>query len=402
MPVDLSKMGLEGLESFSQRQLQQSQTEHLSALARAQNQETDHAARMQDLEMQASNLLRSTAMRENGPNLLEDPEEAARGMQSLSDPLETVGRFMIENGAVEAGADYLSKASEIAKRESDIQSGRITDQKNRLENIIKTGDLAGRVLGGARNASEWKRGLAVMRESGGLESEFMDQLDQMPFSPDVAAYFAETATSAVQRAQLEFQALNLDARERDMAMRGSNSRRNQELAAARLAETKRHNAVVEKNAGNKGATPGAPSARNQDNVKALLQGTLFKGSSDKAGLEAASEYVASQAESIVRENKAISWDAAVQQAIGRAKVDGVLKTFTITESTGIPGTPLQWDKKTSKKTEVDLEGKSATNPVMPPINDTGGVDPSQLKRGTYYKLPSGEVGRYDGKGFVIE
>lgn len=396
MPVDLSKMGLEGIESYHSQMESMARTNSMNVNAQAQQAEIEANARMQQLNDLASQAIRDGASRRN-LGTSEDPEAAAAHTRSLADPIETVADVFLQNGAVETAADLLGKASEIRKRESDIDNDKITAQQNRLENILKGADIAGRYLGTAKNESEWRRGLEVVRESGTIEPEFMDQLEALPFNENLPAYFADQAMSAAESARLEIQTLNLDARERDLAARNSRGERQIRLQEQRLAETQRLRRLAEKNSG-KVTAAGAPSKVAVEGVTTTLKATVFADMEDvdDTTIDATAQYVTSKAQQIVKENKAISWDVAVQQAITQAKAAGVLQTFDVNRDFGL------FSVKTGKKVKVDLEGKAPETAVQPPITGAGKVDPTKLKRGTYYKLPNGEVGKWNGKGFVVE
>lgn len=382
MPVDLSRVGLEGLESYSTRQYQEASSKHLSALADQQQYETQKAQRLQELDEQASQMLTSVAQRKNTGNIMDGVEED----ESSAAPLERIAEIYLKGGAPEQGMEYLSKASNIRKQESDIESEEVNRRQNRLETILKGADIVGRVLGGAQNEDEWAQGLKEVEEAGVIEPELMEKLKNQPFDPDVAAYFKDRAISAAQQATLDMQMNNFDQRERFNAIRAAQAERRAAATAARVKEQKRHNLAMEKNAGGNGAAS-APSAPELASVHTALKNSIYKGvaTDDNEAFNSAAQFVAAKAKELVKQNKALDWDTAVQQATMIAQNSGA---FTVDEGDeGFLGMG-----KRPKSVDFQRSGKTLDMAIPLPSNK------SQLSKGKYYITARGRA-KWNGTAF---
>lgn len=390
MPVDLSKIGLEGQESFYRRMNSAAQSKIMAANADAQALENEHTRKINELNTVAQGKLSSIMNRE--PQPMEDPEEFASRMDSLSSPLKMVGEVFMQGGATEEAMEFFKAASEIDKRESDIQNDVAKDQQNRLENIIKGADVVGRFLGTAKNEDEWQFGLDQIEkamEDGVfvMDPEHFEQIRQLPFTPDGAAFFKERAMSAAQQANVELREITNDRLERIHQLNSEYKERSTRLSEQRLAEQKRHNRAMEKNSGTKPVT-----APNKDQLKAARVALEAKfgadGDLDKntVQFQAATNYVASQAMQIVRENKAIDYDTALRQAMMRAERSGILSR----------NAKLWRDDEL-----IFASGKLPESAAPIPVKKDGTPDRGKLKKDHYYITSRGSA-KWDGSQFVME
>jgi hypothetical protein len=388
MPVDLSKVGLEGIESYYSQMESAARTRKLDSSTQAEQAEIEQAERMQQLGEEAARALDDVANRRKTP--ADDAEAAGEDMESLADPLEIMGRTFARGGAVKQAAEFLSKASEIRKRESDIKDGEVTRQQNRLENIIKGADIVGRKLGGAQNDDEWNQGLKEVEAAGVIEPHLMEQLKSVGYDPDTAAYFRDQAVSAAQKATLDMQQQGLEQRDRHYTVSARNAAARLELAQRAQRELEKHRAAQEKAAGNKAPGSIVPTAQDIKSAETVLRGSAFQSvdladAQNKADLASASQYVASQAKALLRNNKALDWETALQQAAITAQQSGIFKTTPGTD--GIFGTGILADKK---RVEV-------VTPAPLPVKNKK-VDTTQLKKGTIYMTARGRA-RWNGTAF---
>jgi hypothetical protein len=388
MPVDLSNIGLEGQQAYATRMATLAQADSMRASAAHQDMEVEQAQRMQQLSDAASRALADTVNRT--PSTGADPQSQADAMESYADPIDTVANVLMKGGAVQAGAELMTKAAEIRAKESNMRKDDEDIHQKRLENIIKGADIAGRKLGQARNQSEWEQGLREVEEAGVIEPHLMAQLKGMQYDPDIAAYFHAQSITAADNARIEIQQRNAAAAERARMVAASQRARALEVSKARLKEQQHHNSVMEKARGhNGGATPVlSPQTLNMAKTS-LLTSDTFKDADmtdpgNMAAFAAASNYVASQAQTLVRENKGIDWDTATQQAVMRAEASGAFKTMPATS--GFMGTGLGAD---GKKVQFDSKGlKKETALSLPP-----GLKPQDaaksLKKGKWYNTVRG-------------
>jgi hypothetical protein len=398
MPVvDLSQIGLEGQQAFYTRMNTAANTAALNANTTAQQIENEEAEKMQGLNAEASARLQSLAMGKRSAAGV-DADSAAATMNSMADPMEIVAEVYAKGGAPGKAMEIMKEAAAIRKQEADIEKGTLEQQKLRFENILKGADLTARTIGVARNQDEWDFGIDQLEKQGVIESEFIEQLRKIPYSPNAAAYLREQAISSADLAKNELAASRDSSNERYRNAALDNSRRVTEIAEARHRESVRHNVALEK-AGGKGAGKGntggtgAPSGVEVNQAKAALLNSSFKGTNVKGtALSDASIYIASTAKSILRENKTITWDTAIQQAILRAQQSGAIGAEG--GSDGFLGFGAENPKAKFDRDRLPVDG--LTPDAAAPMPKAK----AEMKKGAYYITPQG-VGKWNGSGLEI-
>lgn len=332
MPVDLSKIGLTGLESYQSRMESAAQSRYLAANAGKIEQETEGLERQQALADKASARLNEISMGKRQSAV--DPEKAASEMTSNAEVLETLADVYARGGAPETAMDFFKAAGDIRKQESDIDNDAVLAQQRKLENVIKGADVVSRYLGKAQNQSEWEYGIDQLRKQGIVEPELIDQMAAIPYDPDVAAYFNEQAIAAVDRARLDMTARTEARLTKQGALDAAQAQQRIALQEARDAETRRHNLAIEKASGGKAGGAAAPNKDELTSVENALRASVYKGvTKGEEGQEfgSAAEYVASSAKALIAQDKALSWQTAVQRAIMQAQTSGA---FSTTEGEG--------------------------------------------------------------------
>ncbi len=254
--VDMTGFGLQGQQAFAERMQTLAQAKNAEATARVNevNAQTGifelaQAERMADLDARAAASLQALAAGERpaGPGVELDPSSAAS-------PHEHLGRFYLQAGAVERGTALLNDAHKIRKEEAGMENDKWMAQERRLSNIQKGAEIVSQNLGIARNESEWQLGLRRVRDAVDqglfvMDPELLDQLESIPYDPEAAAYFNQAAIDAKGRAELE---LRQESEARQAAVAAAQLAQGAtrvQIAAARLEETRRHNANMEKVAG---------------------------------------------------------------------------------------------------------------------------------------------------------
>lgn len=392
MPVvDLSNIGLEGQQAFASRMTTLAQGKQMEASAREQELANQETERMNQLNQEASAALSSLSKGDRvGSNV--DADAVASRMDSLANPLEVTADIYAKGGAPGKAMELYKAASEIRKRESDIENDAVLAEQRRLENIVKGSDLVSRTLGIARNQSEWEHGIEQLREQGIMEPEYLEQLSQMEYNPDVAAYFNEQAISAADRARNAISTAGQERLERQSAATRAQEERKIRLQAQRDTAQERHRVWERKTGGKNAPSATSPSERDILSAKRMLKTEVFRDiPDDDEDLAAASEYVASQAKSILQNNKAITWDVAVQQAILRGQQDGALSIDS--------GKTRDWfDPRSDVPAKAKFKAPLGRTPEAPaPVPKTE----KEMKKGHYYISSKGIV-QWDGsKGIPV-
>ena len=219
MAVDLSMVGLRGLEQARQTLNDQATRGLVEEQAREKKIENDLAEKENEIQQQALDYLNGIAtgrVKPSDSDMLGDPD-----FDSQATPLERIGRRMIDMGAVNRGAEYLKAGIDIRKKEDEMLTAKETREKTRLDNIISTASIVSKTIGVARNESEWRYGLAQLKKMPDVikilgEDQFA-ALEGMEFDPDVVKYFNDQAMTAKERADLDLRAMG-EARQQRSAV----------------------------------------------------------------------------------------------------------------------------------------------------------------------------------------
>lgn len=389
MPIDISKMGLEGLESFSQRQMMDAQARHMNELATASEEERAQTAEMEAIASRAISEIGSTRRKVSF-----EPGSAAEEMQSLAEPLEAIGDAFTRSGYAKQGTELLSKASEIRKRESDMEMDKSLDRGRKLENIMRGATIAAQTIGIAQNEDEWRQGIKEVEAAGVIEPELMEQLKQMPFHPDLPAYFRARSITAYQQAELDLKANNYEMQEYDRQSRRADRDRRYQLSVQAQKNLEAYRARLEKAAGKSAAGTNIPTENELKQARTVLKQDIFKDvditdelNANELNMTAVS--VATRAKQMVKDNKALTWDNALQQALIEAQAEGKL---TITDAkSGFLGT--SWGAE-PKKVDFDGSGRSVETAMPMPKKK------SEMKKGRYYITSQGRA-KWTGTEFEL-
>lgn len=393
MPVDLSKIGIEAMESLSTRRQQEANSALLLANARAQELENDRTQRLESIDAEVGEILSTGKVPPGSGPMPETDGSRASALELAAD------RYM-RAGAVEEAAKLADKASEIRKREHDIDRDEVSMQQNKLENIIKGSQVVGTFLGGARNAQEWEIGKQRVKRALDegtfvMEPELFAQIEALPYNEDMPAFFADQAISAEQKARLQLQQAGQEQTQTYRAAMLANQDRNYNLEVQKFEENKRQHKAQEQNGGKN--APGVPSENDRKEAQNALLSTVFAGvkidKTNKLALENASSWVADNAKRRLRDNPSITWNTALQQAIIEGESSGVLKT---SEEDPWFGEPIVTPKVDVK---ADL-GRTPNTAMPPPRLESGAIDTKKLVKGMYYVSPTGKVGKFDGTRMV--
>jgi len=404
--VDLSEVGLTGQQAFYTRMNTAAQTRSLDASADKQNLENQQTEAMMKLNELAAGKLRATLGGDKTSGI--DPEALAEKMNSLADPLEAAAKVYATAGVgVDTAMELFKQAAEVRKKEQEIDSAGITDMQNKLENMQKGFQIFRDTMGVAQNADEWefgKKQLVQAMKAGAFASDdaTIEMVMQQPWSPEARDFFNERTISAADQARLEFQEKQ-EARLRQKALADTAQAQVRiDLQRARDAQQARYQDHLMKVAG-KGGGPATPNGAEVEQARDALSNTVFKGVNIKTAdgkerlraFDDAANYVASLAKTIVKENQALSWDQAVQQAIVRGQDAGV---FTVDGATpadegwlfGLGSKPAAPGKAKFERT-----GKTPDAALAMPASR------SAMKKGTYYMTAQG-VAKWNGSAFEAD
>ncbi len=387
MPVDLSRIGLEGHDAYYDHMYKQSVARSNEQNAIAQDLENKEAQQMLELNQQAAARLQALSQgRDDGPMF---PDTIVDRDDSAAAPLEMVSDVYLRGGAIEQASKIMDTASQIRNRESEIRGRTVSQRQNELENVIKGADIVSRFAADATDQASWEAGWAELRATGVVPEEQMAALESIPYSPEAQQHFVELALSTYQQAQLENAALGRDIQERSLeATERDRSIRNAR-ETARMANTERYRERVLKNQGSGQAAVGNTPAGVVKAVDSALRSQVDDEDLIGIDLDNASpeykravDYIAGQAQRRIRENKALDQDTAIQQAILAAQADKTLE-FGFRDAWGS-------DPKSLKLNQI---GMTRDRPIL-----ATGLKKEDLIPGRWYKN-NGRIARFTGEGF---
>lgn len=325
MPVvDLSNIGLEGQQAFATRMATLAQADQLKASA-AQTRLENVEKEREQLFADAVSRMQTIAKGEStgsGANLFSDEDS-----ESAAAPIERMADMAMQMGAVESARKLANTGSEIRNRESTIEQNEIENDTKRLDNIVKYGNAFAQTVAVAKNQAEWIRNLDEFGASGVVGQEQIEAMKAQPWSEDLMAFYREKGISAAQQAQMELQQANADRAERAQAAAGRRADRAYRLAEKVYENNVRHQRVMEKNGGKDAPSAATPTEQDVKMARtALTVNGPFRNveNKDSAVVTQAAQYIASQTKAILKDNKALTYDQAQQQAILRAMKDGVI------------------------------------------------------------------------------
>lgn len=386
MPVDMSMMGIQGQIAGQQLVESRERVARSQQAGQKEAYELDQLTRQQALADQAALMLSNIS--QGKKNVSQDTDKAAERMESMSEPLEKLAGLYMRGGAPESGMKFLQAASEIRKKESDIENDAVLAKQRKLENIVKGADVISRYLGVAKNQSEWDYGIQQLQTQGIVEPHLIQKMAEMEYNPNVAAYFKQQAISASDQARLEMQASQEARISKDSALNIAQGARRIAMQKARDEEVRRHNQQVEKATGGKSSAMVPPNSDALKSVKVALKNTVYKDIDEEGSdndLAAAADYVATQAQQMVKQNKALDWNSAVQRAIMVGQDAGAFGLE--------PGKNNWFSDDEPAKAKFKSGGLNADAP-LPMVKDK-----KALQKGRYYSTARGTA-QWNGTAFV--
>jgi hypothetical protein len=381
--AELLGWGAGGLQLLNQEKAQAAAQELDRIELGLKQAEAARAEKEAELDAEAAALISGIASGDKaGVTNLDAPEDPA-------ELLDTIGNVYLRGGSVKRAIDSFTAAAGLRQKQASADSSRASARRAMFDVQIKQTDLVSRLTRTVNSEEDWHAAIDRMESSSLFLPEEIEQFRSVPFSPEVIAALQQEALSAGEQARLELQRDNAESLERYRNTTSGISRR----LEARLNETRRRNAVLEKAGGDKPAT--APTTNELEAARAAIIADVFGGEEPEADIQAfvdvSSQNIAARAKQIVQENRGIDFATAVNQAVIESESAGdweVVKGLTIPFIGEVGGGVRGYKAK----------GKSPQDPIpVPPATEV-----HTLVKGRYYQLKNGEVARFDGTNFIVD
>lgn len=394
MPVDLSRIGLDGIQQANQTRLMQAQAANLDSDTRLQQLQAEEAEIERRLDDQAAQLMQRLG---SGNSISSSPLTDGEPL-NRSDMLRKIGDLYVSGGASKRGKDLYSIANDLDTTENTLKNDVLNRQQDILDNTAKQSDIVARTLGSAKNQSEWDVARFKIFNNPAFTKEDLALLAQLPeeFDPNVAALLNEQALTAYQRATLE---LNKHTAERADAIAQHNMRVQDgqlRIAQERLKVAERDLELRERT----GTSSTTPTTQEVELARRKIQEKIFAGKSDSIAkpnnaiaINTGAAAIASRAKAMLREDRAIDWDTALNRALIESQEAGDWN-FTDTVSR-VPVLGIEVSREKGTGATFSQKANGSKSRPLPPQSD-----PSKAIPGKYYTGKDGKVYKWTGQGFI--
>ncbi len=387
MPVDLSKIGLEGIESYYSQQESKSRANYNNVLAEAGRAKIDQDARNEEISRMAS----LAAGKANAD--IEDDSQAGY--------METLAHSMIDLGGVEMGSELLKKASEVRENEAQAGNAEATQRKTQLEMGIKTSEYVSNVLTNAGDSPEEFNTAIGLLETAASAGEIsmpegsLAKIKEMGWSPEVVKVYQDFAIKAKDQYHLDLQSQQEQRLADNVRIAQNNADRLFHLAVNRDQRAEEAQQFAEKQGGKNKPTALVPTAVQLADTRTFLKATHFSTvvetkNEKNPAIDTAATYIASDALQRVKDNPALPWALAQQQSLTQAIADGVLYDVKTDTAGRNP------NRTTHMVDPTKGLGKTPATALVPKRDPQG--KPTGLVVGKYYSDGNGGIILWTDKG----
>lgn len=398
MPVDLSRVGLEGIETAQRT---------LNSIAARESQAQQDALAMRKAELEEQDRALDQLAMQNTMSILEgrginvnDPTATTEDFGELFD---TLGTQYLKAGAPKRGKEFIEAGIDYRKKQSDIDKAEDDQEKVRLDNMITAGSWVAQNIG--ENESEYALFLAQLEDpenpvGGILGADNVKVLKETPWSPDLVNFFKSKAISIKDQAQLALTERGHRRQEQSLANTESYRKSLLQINQANLDERRRENARKEKVGGNK--IDKAPTGDERKTAQRALVTTIKAldgvmpedGTPEYEAVLHMTDDVVGRAKTILAENKGLTFPEAVEQAVAESEAAG---DFSILEKPIESWMPFGFGDSVEKRGSYKRKGTTADNPIPLPQGDATTVR-KKLVKGRFYNTPMGAL-KWNGTSF---
>lgn len=389
MPVDLSRIGLEGIETAQRTLNSMAQREALTSQTVIAEAEEARAAEDREIDKWAAGALdsigRGTGVPgDHGISLGEVDDDPAAVFNAI-------GERYLRAGAPKRGKEFIEGGIDLRKKIADTDKVRDDKEKVRLDNMFEAGSWVAQNIG--ENEAEYAVFLSQLEDPNNpvasiIGADNVAVLKNTPWSPELTNYFRSKALSIKDQASLALTERGHSRQE--TALNNTEAYRKQLIALNNANLEERRKEAARKAKADGPSVSSAPTGPERDSAyTAILQNVKIfngvapnKGTPERTALDSMTDDVASRAKQLVKENKGLLFNEAIEQAVGEAELAG---DFAILEPAeegflGFGAKPA--------KTDYKRRGKDAKNPLPLPSSK------AELIPGRYYKSADGTVEQY--------
>jgi len=389
MPVDLSMVGLKGIEAGQNTLNAIANREALQTQTAIEQGKFDREEADLELDRLAVGKVKS-AMRGEGIDIdsgnVKDTDMASFMIRT--------GAEVAAAGGLKRGGDLVAAGLELQKKKADIAKTELETDKTQVELVTKVSDYVAEGIADVRNDSElqffWDNLDPTIAEAIGPQK--LEIMKRVPYSPDWIAMMRDQALSAKDAAQLDFQARSQSRADQVQADAKAYREASHDLAERRFAAAEAERKAKEKAGGTNIGSPIKNDERTT--AEAAIRNTLGdKIPFNKQALFAATEDVVGEARRIVADSPGLTFPEAIQRAVMTSVAAGELGHLE-EEETDVDG---DGTTETVTTRRYKARGRTEDNPLSMPTGDMKAVQ-SKLIKGRYYNTPMGPL-KWNGSTF---
>lgn len=382
MPVDLSMVGLKGIEAGQNTLNAIANREALAAQTRIAEGTFDREEAELQLERDAvanaKKIMAGEGRTVGGPTSTE--EDMARFL-ALS------GEQLAAAGAPKRGGELITQSLDLIKKKGEISKQDDDQAKVRLENMVKGSNYMYEMLSDSMNESEYQFNLAnippeIVKIIG---PENVETLRNTPWSPELIDYFKTKALSVKDQAQLEMQAQGHRRAEEIAADAKTFRALTYNLSKQRVDAAERERVAREKASG--GNVSKAPTNDERTVVRGAIaevlpeMGFAIEAKEDSLDLMGAINDLTGEAKQLLADSPGLNFTEAANRVVLAAKARGDFEVLQNYRDFGLFRT------EGSRETRYKAKGKTREAPAPLPS------DKSKMVRGRFYEA-NGKVLQY--------
>lgn len=378
MAVDLSRVGLEGIETGQRT---------LTAIANRESQALKDQIELGEYQQTQADLELDRIAVGNAKRIMAGEGREIGTENTTEDDmarfLALTGGQLASAGAPKRGKEMMEASLDLIKKRGDINKQEHEQAKTQLDNTIKASQHMYEVLSDSMNENEYQYNLANLPPEivSILGEDNVAAMRELDWSPELVDFFKVKALSVKDQAQLELSARGHKRAEEAAA--------DAKLARQAALDIRRDNLRIaeerEKRLSKAGGSnvSAAPTPNERKTAEAAI-GRLIESDAqlDDASLFHLTEDIVGEAKQLLADSPGLTFPEAINRSVMAAKARGDFTPITSYRAFG----PFRTKGKVTGKTYTP-RGQEQDNPLPLP------ADKSKLVKGRYYEK-NGKVGQY--------
>lgn len=319
---------------------------------------------------------------------------------SLGKMADTIGDALMRAGYGAEGMAYAKEGIEYAAAVVEAEEKRASEQIKKSKDYMEVIDYVYEGLGDVKSQEDQDRFFQSLPEPiiAVLGPQNVEQMRQLPYSPEVVEHYRERALSTKDMYELNMKAEDAQLKaDREAALAFDRA------ARTRIAEQRRRDQRFAaenkgKASGNNAVTVAQPNEIAQARTQVIA--TVFKGKMPKKGspdeviISSAAGSIASEAKQMAKDNPGLTYDEALTRVVTLHRGDFIKPTVEVPMQYEIGGFKIPGTKNTEKRQgplEFKPAGSSKDKPIV--FSSKADAEKARMVEGRWYKI-NGQLVQY--------